>query len=312
MLFYNFDLLDNFVKSNFIANLKTERNSIMQYIDLYHNKKINLSSITTNMIETISLIDEDNLSNFKQTIQDLKTAFENIEIIENLANNLEKDLTSTIALYDKSLENNANEIKANLVEYNKQKERLLTKIFEFENTNTIVLNSAIQISLNSHKKNKKPDFKAFENDIPKIDVEVNPVDNNVLIISEKEQKAYLPFYYSEIEKIYKDSNNRYATLQDVVNDLYIIPLSRFKNSSLSRLRECFHLIREKENSSTYKALDLGLELMFNYKLNPIIIAACRNLDELDIYLDCLETNQLYDFKCFEIKFEVLPKITNKK
>ena len=64
MLFYNFDLLDNFVKSNFIANLKTERNSIMQYIDLYHNKKINLSSITTNMIETISLIDEDNLSNF--------------------------------------------------------------------------------------------------------------------------------------------------------------------------------------------------------------------------------------------------------
>ena len=220
MLFYNFDLLDNFVKSNFIANLKTERNSIMQYIDLYHNKKINLSSITTNMIETISLIDEDNLSNFKQTIQDLKTAFENIEIIENLANNLEKDLTSTIALYDKSLENNANEIKANLVEYNKQKERLLTKIFEFENTNTIVLNSAIQISLNSHKKNKKQDFKVFENDIPKIDVEVNPVDNNVLIISEKEQKAYLPFYYSEIEKIYKNSNNRYATLQDVVNDLY--------------------------------------------------------------------------------------------
>ena len=312
MLFYNFDLLDNFVKSNFIANLKTERNSIMQYIDLYHNKKINLSSITTNMIETISLIDEDNLSNFKQTIQDLKTAFENIEIIENLANNLEKDLTSTIALYDKSLENNANEIKANLVEYNKQKERLLTKIFEFENTNTIVLNSAIQISLNSHKKNKKQDFKVFENDIPKIDVEVNPVDNNVLIISEKEQKAYLPFYYSEIEKIYKNSNNRYATLQDVVNDLYIIPLSKFKNSSLSRLRECFHLIREKENGSTYKALDLGLELMFNYKLNPIIIAACRNLDELDIYLDCLETNQLYDFKCFEIKFEVLPTITKKK
>ena len=52
--------------------------------------------------------------------------------------------------------------------------------------------------------------------------------------------------------------------------------------------------------------------MFNYKLNPIIIAACRNLDELDIYLDCLETNQLYDFKCFEIKFEVLPTITKKK
>ena len=48
--------------------------------------------------------------------------------------------------------------------------------------------------------------------------------------------------------------------------------------------------------------------MFKYKLNPIVIAACRNLDELDIYLDCLENNELYDFKCFEIKFEVMPKI----
>ena len=46
--------------------------------------------------------------------------------------------------------------------------------------------------------------------------------------------------------------------------------------------------------------------MFNYDLNPIIIAACRNLDELDIYLDCLLTNQLYDFKCFQIIFEVNP------
>ena len=63
--------------------------------------------------------------------------------------------------------------------------------------------------------------------------------------------------------------------------------------------------------SLIKALDLGIELMFNYKFNPIIIAACRNLDELDIYLDCLEENQLFDFKCFEIKFEVTPDIYSK-
>ena len=50
-----------------------------------------------------------------------------------------------------------------------------------------------------------------------------------------------------------------------------------------------------------------MELMFKYNLNPIIIAGCRNLDELDIYLDCLDENELNDFKCFEIKFEVMPK-----
>lgn len=61
-----------------------------------------------------------------------------------------------------------------------------------------------------------------------------------------------------------------------------------------------------------KALDLGLELMFNYDLNPIVISACRNLDELDIYLDCLEENQLSSFDCFEIKFEVAPQVSDMK
>ena len=51
--------------------------------------------------------------------------------------------------------------------------------------------------------------------------------------------------------------------------------------------------------------------MFKYELNPIVIAACRNLDELDIYLDCLDNNELYEFSCFDIKFEVMPQISKK-
>ena len=72
------------------------------------------------------------------------------------------------------------------------------------------------------------------------------------------------------------------------------------------------MIREKEKGSITKAFDLGLELMFKYELNPIIIAACRNLDELDIYLDCLEENELQEFPCFEIKFEVMPQSVDKQ
>ena len=49
--------------------------------------------------------------------------------------------------------------------------------------------------------------------------------------------------------------------------------------------------------------------MFKYDLNPILIAACRNLDELDIYLDCLYSKELFDFNCFEIKFEVAPQVS---
>lgn len=131
-------------------------------------------------------------------------------------------------------------------------------------------------------------------------------DNSVLRISEKEQKAFLPYKYKEIEEIYNNSKDLFSSTNDVIEKLYILPLSNFKHSVFSRFREAFNLITRKEKGSIITALDLGLELMFKYDLNPIIIAACRNLDELDIYLDCLESNELYDFKCFDIQFEVCP------
>ena len=134
------------------------------------------------------------------------------------------------------------------------------------------------------------------------------MDRNILLVSEKDQKAYLPYFISDIEKIYKNSNKKYSSYQDVIESLYIVPLNRFKNASISRFRETLNLILHKENLSIIKALDLALELMFQYKLNPIIIAACRNLDELDLYLDCLEEDELFDFDCFEIRFEVAPEI----
>lgn len=133
------------------------------------------------------------------------------------------------------------------------------------------------------------------------------MDHNILIVSEKDQKAYLPYQYNEVEKIYH-SSSQYQSIEDVIQDLYILPLSRFENSILSRFRETLHLVLHKEKGSLFCALDLALELMFKYELNPIIIAACRNLDELDIYLDCLEEKELFDFRCFEIRFEVTPDI----
>lgn len=312
MLFYNFDMLDNFIKDHLITSLKTEKKSIEQIIHLYDNKKSNLSEITSNMFEIADFIEKDKLDPFYETVSLLKNCFEKINDLQTLASKLEKNLNDTISLYDKSLTDHNDEIKANLIEYNKQQEELLSKILEFEHMNTSIMNLAIRLSLHvSTKKMKKTNRLTNtldSNDEIKIDVELEPHDSNLLIISEKTQKAYLPFFYHDILEIYQNSNSSYQTLQDVVDDLYVIPLDRFKNSSISRFRESFQLIRKKENGSITKALDLGLELMFQYNLNPIIVAACRNLDELDIYLDCLEHNELYDFTCFEIKFEVLPKI----
>ena len=138
------------------------------------------------------------------------------------------------------------------------------------------------------------------------------MDNDTLIVSEKDQKAYLPYKYDDIEKFYQDNKDKYISVQDVINKDYIVPLNRFKHAVSSRFVETINLVLHKEKKSILKALDLAFELMFQYNLNPIIIAACRNLEELDIYLDCLEEDELFDFRCFKIKFEVTPKIYTQK
>ncbi len=315
MFFYHFDMLDNFIKKDLINNLTTEKESLQEIINLYSNKKMNLLSISSNMISIPDSLDKNKLKLFYDTVSMLKESLEKVTKLQELATKLDEYIISTISLYDQNLENNLEEIKANLVEYNKQRDDLSKKILEFETINTTILNAMIKLSLiTTPSKSKKQDLTlsiSKQKDTLKKDIELEPCDNNVLIISEKEQKAYLPFFYSEVKEIYKNNINKYHTLQNVIDDLYVIPLNRFKNSALARFKESFHLIRDKENASISKALDLGLELMFKYELNPIIIAACRNLDELDIYLDCLEEQDVYDFPCFKIKFEVMPQLVKK-
>ena len=43
-----------------------------------------------------------------------------------------------------------------------------------------------------------------------------------------------------------------------------------------------------------------------------IISACRSLDELDVYIDCLDKNEVDDFKIFNIRYELSPAIAGEK
>lgn len=130
-------------------------------------------------------------------------------------------------------------------------------------------------------------------------------DNNTLLISEIQSKVVLPFSVSELEKDLEENTN-YTDLQDIINRKYTIPLDKYKNAALARFKEAYNLMRKKENASITSSLDLALELTFNNLLNPAIITACKNLDELDIYLDYLSSNELDKFKIFDIKYEMLP------
>ena len=65
-------------------------------------------------------------------------------------------------------------------------------------------------------------------------------------------------------------------------------------------------MKKRERASIADSLDLAMELAFNNRLNPAIILACQNLEQLDTYLDCLELDELDKFDYFEIKYEYLP------
>jgi len=137
------------------------------------------------------------------------------------------------------------------------------------------------------------------------------LQENTLIISEKTGKVTLPFTIFEIKDILKKDSSNFNSIQDVIDKNYTIPLEVYKNAPLARFKEAFKLIKYKEKGSLKNAFDLGFELFFNYNLNPAIITACKNLDELDIYLSYLEDAKISDFKCFNIVYEYSPLVITK-
>ena len=215
MFFYDFDKLDDFIKDDLITNLCQEKDNLEKIINLYNGKKDAFSNIIDNVVELSDSIEKNKLNDFHDSINLLKKSFENIVDIVNLASNLSNDIDSTIMLYDNGIDNNYNEIKANLVEYNKQKDELSNKILNFENSSISDINCIMELSFNKlNKKSKKTNNNLTQN-ISKVNIELEPYDYNTLIISEKDQKAYLPFFYDNIKEIYDKSNDKYKTLQDV-------------------------------------------------------------------------------------------------
>ena len=148
----------------------------------------------------------------------------------------------------------------------------------------------------------------FEIDEEKV-IENNLEDNHTLIISEEDGKVYLPYTKDDIKN--EVIQNKGTKISEVIENNYIFPLDKYKNSIRARFREGYNLMYKKEGKSKRSAILLGIELMFETNLHPAIISACKNLEELDIYLDCLEDNELEKFSCFKIIYKSLPTLRKK-
>lgn len=128
-------------------------------------------------------------------------------------------------------------------------------------------------------------------------------ENDTLLISEKQEKVYLPYTLSELAEYTKDTEK---SLEDVIRENFVISLNTFKNPTVSRFKETYHLAKNKSQCSTFKSFNFAFEVMFKRSVNPAIIVACKNADELKDYLTCLKEQKLDLFKAFKIKYEINP------
>lgn len=180
-------------------------------------------------------------------------------------------------------------------------------LYFIQNCNFNIENSITQIPNNFSEDTSNSEFN-ISDDSPK-KMENTLVASNTLLISEKTQKVYLPYNIEDVLEKFNNQPNTYNNLEDVISKEYTLPLSKYKNPMSSRFKESFSLMKYKEHASFFKSFNLALELSHNSLLNPAIITACKNLDELNAYLDCLHSNELDKFTFFNIVFEILPAQT---
>ena len=164
---------------------------------------------------------------------------------------------------------------------------------------------------NTKKENNNNNINNLENDAKQENEIINNLHENTLIISEKKNKVFLPYMINDLKEIKESSPTEYSNYQQIIDDQFTIPYKRFKNFPISRFKEGFNLMRKVENGTFKESFDLGMELLFDSNLHPAIIRACRNLDELDNYLDCLDNDETDKFNGFNIVFESAPMVSSK-
>ena len=270
------DFLDKF--NNYLENDNNEKNT-KSYI---------------RMLETLKKL-SDNLRINKVNINNLKTFLNNL-FSESL------DITDEFKNKINEYNNLAIECKKNISKSSDQFENFITEYIK-NMTFSNVEQSVDNIDDNTNNINTESNEDIQEKSIKESTQDLK--DNRVLLISETQKKVFLPYNTEDLEKILQ-KKKKYNSIQEVIDNEYTIPISKYKNPTLSRFKEAYKLMKNKEDFSVLESLDLAFEVTFNNSLNPAIITACKSLNELDLYLDCLETNSLDKFEPFEIKYEVLP------
>lgn len=312
-------------------NSKTNQSNVMKLIN------IEVTSVTASL---------DSQKAFsKQILVFLKSFIGNVEVDSIFADNVNKFLSdasfylskinSNITLYNNLLEILDN-IKFNCpsIEYSTTVSKITQYNKKFDTSTSEILKNNVDIEKFIHSMSALDiseyisiDNLDIVNDAESADTDSttvqgpkkatrkkkNPVslNENTLIISETTGLVTLPYKVADLKKALRNEPEKYASLSDVILSQYTVPLRDYRFSAISRFKEAYKLVINKEHGSKKEALSLATELLTNYNLHPAVITACKNLNELDVYLSCLEFNELEDFHFFKIVYEALPVMVKK-
>lgn len=312
MIFVTKDILNS--KEKLLSLFEKEKQHMKSYLNFQHQLKDLVlffmqksASSTDDGTENCLNIILNYLENLKNSLNVVK---ENISMIENDLDYID-DIVANITNNDSIFDIN-----------NFDLDRLNIEDVILNNTMKVCgfLYSILKfINLDFSDNNKSEDNEQAPDAVDNVDklaeikAEITNIDNdkykeNTLLISELKGIVILPYKITELNEILNSNPEKYFSIDDVIDKLYTVPFSTYKNPSIARFREAFKLVHSKEHGSIKSAFDLGMELLFNYNLHPAIITACKNLDELDIYLDYLESGEIDKFDLFKTVFEVSPVI----
>lgn len=255
------------------------------------------------LFDTLSKTDTDCKINFAKNYSE-----EINKISEKISNNIEKLNSLKSLLID---------IKENFILLSRKdylsdkkstdlKEMINNYFSKYEEIKNYISLADIEIDRFVEKMNCLDNAKSNEG-LSEESSEGNIENNNTLIISEKDNKVFLPYTISEVQSYIDKYPKEYKSLEHVINKEFILPLDYYtKHPSLSRFREAYSLIRDREAKSVFDALKYALNVMFKYDLNPAIISACKTEEALNFYIECLESKDLSKFNSFKIEFKLNP------
>lgn len=256
-------------------------------IDLIHNTSKSLYDISNFSFKLHSNIT--NLEKLQAKLETLNLTNNNIELNEFFFDNIKQYHQESLTLIDNSLSFNSS--------FN-------DFIMNFSGVASLSNNSCSSESTSDNNTNSDNHIKEenIQNEEKQNLYIPDDLKENTLIISNIE--VILPFTKKDLQEKYETSG--LSSYEEIIDNFYKRSAKSFEHSAISRFKEAYSLIINKEHGSKFQAISLALELSTNYNLHPAIIAACKNLTQLDVYLSCLEYKELSDFRFFDIVYNIPP------